>query len=122
MLNGDLIFELLRYLLAAYLLILALAAVLGRGNRILLAYPLVALYSTARVVIEAVTFGRVRLTPIARAQKRQQARRVRTWKFRLSEKRRLKEEEQARTRGEGVDESGGWTTADNDGQEGPPTF
>jgi hypothetical protein len=70
-----------RYALAAYCLILAVAAVLDRNRfRFMLIYPGRVIYSTLRLVLLIVTFGQVRLLPLAKRTQRSSARKWRTFK------------------------------------------
>ena len=89
---------------AGYLLIVAAAAALGVHQR-LLAYPGRALYATVRVIVTALTFGRVRIAPLARGAKRRNARRLRDLRWETRE--RLDRARGRERRG------GGWSTGDD---------
>lgn len=58
--HQEVIIELILLSLAVYLLILAIAALLGYG-RAVLSYPIDALYAWVRLIVWAITLGRVNL-------------------------------------------------------------
>jgi hypothetical protein len=80
----SLLLDCIRVLLAGYLLLLAAAALLG-AHRTLFSYPAQAIYATVRLAVLAFTFGRVRMTPLARATRRRSGHRMRRVRFALSE-------------------------------------
>jgi pimeloyl-ACP methyl ester carboxylesterase len=115
--SAHLLVEALRFVVGAYLIALAVAAVLG-AHRSLLAYPFQALYATVRIIVLTATLGRVRLVKSARGAQRKQARRLRGLRYSISELRESRQasrddEERGRVRGE-------WASgAASDELEGP---
>ena len=102
--------ETLRLLLAGYLIALAFAACLG-VHQPLLTYPGRALYAAVRVLIGAVTLGRVQITPLARRARRGHARRLRNLRFTLGE---MREDTLAKLGREQETTSGSWSSGERD--------
>lgn len=84
--SGSLFLEAVRVLAATYLIALAVAAVFG-VHRALLTYPFQAAYASIRLIVLAATLGRVRLAQNVRRQRRRGARRLRSLRYALAERR-----------------------------------
>jgi hypothetical protein len=104
--------EALRLLAAGYLLVLAIAAAWG-AHRGLLLVPARIFYSLLRIIVFAVSFGRIRMAPRARRAVLKGRRIRRGFRRYLSDLREERLDEE--------DPSGGWVSESDKSPAGPKT-
>lgn len=116
-----LLLDVFKLLAAGYLIALALASVFNM-HRALMSYPFQVVYAGIGIAIYAVSFGKVRVVPLAKKARRKNVRRIKDIRSNVNDWREQRTEEKMMAKGIMPDpeDSFGWTRIEEEPIDTPP--